>query len=178
MHAFAHENLFRREKYKAYVSFVVVYVTQSCLTLLVTAWTVARQAPLSMGFPRQNAGVGCHFHLQGIFLTQGLSGRVFRKSPALQADSWTLSHQGSPYVSLWSVKKWVTGLIDNQIKMSSFWTHVDPGHQAVGLTWRGPQSSPWASPGQRTFWQRRRLHQPCVYGCQSMWCSVVFYLLS
>ena len=24
-----------------------------------------------MGFPSKNTGVGCHFHLQGIFLTQG-----------------------------------------------------------------------------------------------------------
>ena len=76
MHAFAHENLFRREKHKACVSFAVVYATQSCPTLSVTAWTVARQAPLSMGVPRQNTGVGCHFHLQGIFLTQGLSGHL------------------------------------------------------------------------------------------------------
>ena len=34
-------------------------------------WTAAHQAPLSMGFSRQEAGVGCHFLLQGIFLTQG-----------------------------------------------------------------------------------------------------------
>ena len=32
-------------------------------------WTVACQAPLSMGFPRQHTGVGCHFLLQGIFPT-------------------------------------------------------------------------------------------------------------
>ena len=33
-------------------------VAQSCLTR-VTPWAVAHQAPLSMGFPRQNTGVGC-----------------------------------------------------------------------------------------------------------------------
>ena len=33
--------------------------------------TVAQQAPLSMGFPRQEYWVGCHFLLQGFFLTQG-----------------------------------------------------------------------------------------------------------
>ena len=33
--------------------------------------TVAQQAPLSMGFPRQEYSVGCHFLLQGLFLTQG-----------------------------------------------------------------------------------------------------------
>ena len=33
---------------------------------------VARQAPVSVGFFHgKNTGVGCHFLLQGIFLTQG-----------------------------------------------------------------------------------------------------------
>ena len=45
-------------------------VTNSCLTL-VTPWTVVRQDPLSIGFPRQSYWSGCHFLLQGIFLTQG-----------------------------------------------------------------------------------------------------------
>ena len=50
----------------------------------------ARQAPLSMGFSRQEiTGVGCHFLLQSIFPTQGLN-------PCLlhwQVDSLSLSHQ-------------------------------------------------------------------------------------
>ena len=37
---------------------------------LATPWTVARQA-LSRDSPGKNTGVGCHFLLQGIFLTQG-----------------------------------------------------------------------------------------------------------
>ena len=45
----------------------------SCVRLFVTPWTVARQAPPSMGFPSKSTGVGCHFLLQGIFLTQGLN---------------------------------------------------------------------------------------------------------
>ena len=43
-------------------------------------------------FPGKNTRVGCHFLLQGIFLTQG-------SNPCLlhwQADSLPLSHQGSP----------------------------------------------------------------------------------
>ena len=36
-----------------------------------TPRTVACQAPLSWDFPGKNTGVGCHFLLQGIFLTQG-----------------------------------------------------------------------------------------------------------
>ena len=42
----------------------------SCVQLLVTPWTVARQAPLHMGFPWQNTGAGSHSFLQGIFSTQ------------------------------------------------------------------------------------------------------------
>ena len=32
---------------------------------------IAHQSPLSMGFPRQNTGMDCHFFLQGIFTAQG-----------------------------------------------------------------------------------------------------------
>ena len=39
--------------------------------LFVTPWTVAHQAPSSMGFSSKSTGVGCHFLLQGIFPTQG-----------------------------------------------------------------------------------------------------------
>ena len=37
----------------------------------VTPWTAAHQIPISMEFPGKNTRVGCHFLLQGIFLTQG-----------------------------------------------------------------------------------------------------------
>ena len=43
-----------------------VLVTQLCLTL----WDSARLL-CSWHFPGKNIGVGCHFLLQGIFLTQG-----------------------------------------------------------------------------------------------------------
>ena len=45
----------------------------SCVHLFVTPWTVACQAPLSMGFSKQDTGVGCHAPLQRIFPTQGLN---------------------------------------------------------------------------------------------------------
>ena len=38
--------------------------------LFAAPWTVACQASLSMGFSRQEFWSGCHFLLQGIFLTQ------------------------------------------------------------------------------------------------------------
>ena len=43
----------------------------SSVRLFATPWAVAYQAPLSMGFSRQEYRVGCHFLLQGIFRTQG-----------------------------------------------------------------------------------------------------------
>ena len=50
-------------------------------------------------FPGKNAGVGCRFLHQGIFLTQGSNPRLLHR----QADSEPLSHQGSLLVpsSLW-----------------------------------------------------------------------------
>ena len=67
-----------------------------CVRLFLTPQTVARQAPLSMGFPGQEYWSGLHFLLQGIFPTQGWNPHL----PHLlhwQADSLQLSHLGSPY---------------------------------------------------------------------------------
>ena len=47
--------------------------TLGCVRCFATPWTIAHQAPLSMGFPGQASGAGCHFLLQGIFLTEGLN---------------------------------------------------------------------------------------------------------
>ena len=57
-------------------------VTKLCLTL-VTPWTVARQAPLSMGFSRQEYWSGLPFPSPGDLPDPGIEPR----SPALQADS-------------------------------------------------------------------------------------------
>ena len=50
---------------------MVVVSSLSCVWLFVNPWTVAHQAPLSMGFAGKNTEVGCHFLLRGIFPTQG-----------------------------------------------------------------------------------------------------------
>ena len=44
----------------------------SGVQLFATLWTVAPQAPLSMGFSRQEDWSSCHFLLQRIFLIRGL----------------------------------------------------------------------------------------------------------
>ena len=55
---------------------------KSCLTLGIP-WTVARQAPLSMGFPRQEYWSGWPFPSPGDLPNPGIE----PESPALQADS-------------------------------------------------------------------------------------------
>ena len=66
---------------------VCVCVTQSLtVRLCATPWTVACQAPLSMGFSRKNTEVGCHSLLQGNIPNSGPE----PGSPALQADFCTL----------------------------------------------------------------------------------------
>ena len=45
-------------------------VAKSCPTLC-DPTDCGHQAALFMGFPSKNTGVGCHFLLQGIFVTQG-----------------------------------------------------------------------------------------------------------
>ena len=56
-----------------------------------TPWTVAGQAPLSLDFPGKSTGKGCHFLLQGIFLTQELNPGLLHCRQIL----YCLSHQGS-----------------------------------------------------------------------------------
>ena len=65
---------------------VRVLVAQSCLTLC-NPWTVARQAPLSMEY-----WSGLPFPSPRDLPDP----RIEPRSPAFQADSLPLSHQGSP----------------------------------------------------------------------------------
>ena len=57
-----------------------------------TPWTVARQAPLSMGFSRQEHWSGWSFLFPGDLPDPGIEPR----SPSLQAVSLPMSHQESP----------------------------------------------------------------------------------
>ena len=59
---------------------------------LVTLWTVAHQAPLSMRFPREEYWSGLPFPSPGDLPDPGIE----PMPPALKVDSLTLSHLGSP----------------------------------------------------------------------------------
>ena len=69
-------------------------VAKSCLTLVISR-AVAHQAPLSMGFPRQEYWSELPFPSPGDFPDPGIK-PASSVSPALQVDSLLLSHLGSP----------------------------------------------------------------------------------
>ena len=60
----------------------------------VTPWTVAHQAPMSMGFSRQEYWSGLPFPAPGDLFNSGIK----CTRTALQVDSFPLSHQGRPYI--------------------------------------------------------------------------------
>ena len=66
----------------------------SRVQVFVTPWTVAHQAPLSVGFPRQEDWSGLPFPPLGHLPDPGIK-PMFPASSALQADSFLLSHLGS-----------------------------------------------------------------------------------
>ena len=62
---------------------LVVFQSLSHVQLFVTPWTLARQAPLSIGFTRQEYWSGLSFPFLGIFFTQG-------SNPHLLLGRWIL----------------------------------------------------------------------------------------
>ena len=75
----------------------------SHVQLFATPWTVAHQAPL-WDSPRKNTRVGCHFLLQGIFLTHGLNPRLLHLLH-WQADSLPLGPPGKPQRNIFAEKR-------------------------------------------------------------------------
>ena len=69
----------------------------SRVQLFVTPWTVARQAPLSVDFSRQEYWGGLPFHSPGYLPNPGIIPRF----PALQVDSLPPEPPGRPFRVLW-----------------------------------------------------------------------------
>jgi len=72
----------------------------SCVWIFDTPWTVAQQAPLSIGFPRQKYWNRFSFPTPEDLLDPGIK----PPSPLLRADSLPLHYQGSLYRSISSVQ--------------------------------------------------------------------------
>ena len=76
----------------------------SHVQLCETLWTVAPQAPLFMGFSRQEDWSGLPYPPSGDLPDPGIK----RWSPVLQADSLPLSHQGSPRPLIRGIISWTS----------------------------------------------------------------------
>ena len=77
----------------------------SCVQLFATPWTIACQAPLSMGFSRQEYWSGLPFPSPGYLPDPGFEPR----SPALQADSLESEPLGgipNKLIILYKLKGW------------------------------------------------------------------------
>ena len=81
-------------------------VVKSHLPLL-TPWTGAHKAPLSMEFSRQEYYSGLPFSSPGDLSDSGIK----PTSPALQADSLLLSHQASSWEATWTHSNCNTGVM-------------------------------------------------------------------
>ena len=95
-----------------------------------TGLFVAHQAPLSVGFSRQEYWSGCHFLLQGIFPTQGSNLLHW------QGHSFPLHHWGSPssYVMLHYKSRWKV----SSLKQQTFITFQFLWVRNLGTPWPGP----------------------------------------
>ena len=80
------------------------YCMLSCIRLFATLWTVALQAPLSIGFSRQEYWSELPFLPLGNLPDPGIE-PMSPAFPALQVDSLPLNHQGSPKNSIVVPKK-------------------------------------------------------------------------
>ena len=82
-------------------------VAQLCPTLC-DPWTVAYQAPLSMGFPRHEYWSELPFPSPGDLPNAGIEPR----SPALQADALSSEPPGKPYSTILEMKNTLEGIKD------------------------------------------------------------------
>ena len=91
----------------------------SCVWLFATLWTVAHQAPPSMGFSKQEYWSGLLCPPPGDLPDPGIE----PSSPTLQADSLPLSHWESP----WACLKPPLGLISDLLRSA----HITPSQFIV-----------------------------------------------
>ena len=74
--------------------YICVYLSHSVIHLFVTSWTVAHQAPLSMGFSRQEYCNELPFPSPGDLPDPGIE----PGSPTFQADSLPSEPPGKPHI--------------------------------------------------------------------------------
>ena len=116
--------------------------------LCATPWTVAHQAPLSMGFSRQEYWSGLPL-LQGIFPNQGSNQGL----PHCRQILYHLSHCGSPWILEWVAHPFSRG----RTSQSRNWNRDSCIAGGIFTTWatREPQGSS-RKEGKGIFWTKRK----------------------
>ena len=96
-----------------------------------TPWTIARQAPLSMGFSRQEYWNGLPFLSPGDLPDPGIK-PASPESPALVGRLFTTESPGKPHNSLWlreAVSRKVHRKVLIKVAQDSCSTHLRNTHQ-------------------------------------------------
>ena len=112
----------------------------SRIRLFETPWTIAHQVPLSMISPDKDTGMGCHFFLQRIFLSQGSNLCILH----WQADSLPLSIWEAPY--RWTLTQTDWCLYKTR-KGGHTQRHQDYAHKGKAM-WRHSQKLAICEPGR------------------------------
>ena len=80
--------------------YICVLSQFSHVQLFATPWTITCQVPLFMGFSQQEYWSEFPCPLSGDHPNPGIK-PISPASPAMQADSLSLSHQGSPHIYIY-----------------------------------------------------------------------------
>ena len=108
-------------------------VSPSCVQLFLTPWTVASFLCL-WNPPSRNTGVGCHFFLQGIFLTQGSNPCFLHCRQIL----YQLSHQGCLVGAFSSLERFSSPREPRSLaEPGGSWRHkmLFPEHRHLSTQW-------------------------------------------
>ena len=126
---------------------VVVMESLSCVWFFATPWTVARQAPLSLGFPRQEHWSGLPCPSQGVFPTQGLNPHLFCLLH-WQAGRLPLAPPGKPQALLpsWTARR----LLPYQLRLYLHSSWPSPRRRCIEMPLIGLSPSLRASYLERT----------------------------
>ena len=119
----------------------------SCVQLFMTPWTWPRQAP-PWNFSGQNAGVHCHFLLQGIFLTQGSNPHLLHilhwQEPSLPTAPpgkpeylwWLWIYYDVPRTETDRQPTWFLALTLNLVSTDVVWvSRIDTAPTLISITW-------------------------------------------
>ena len=123
-----------------------------CVQFFVIPWTVQpSRLHCPWYFSSMNTGMGCHFLLQGIFLTQGIEPKS-PASPALAGGFFTTESPGKPQRTVYASTNWadyihpnldsagmsvVSSNLESQLGKCLRW-YVHPTSETSNCSFEGP----------------------------------------